>query len=314
MLLFLLRKLATGAAVFVAVTAITFAMMFARGGEFIAAQVLGASATPEQVHNYAERTGLLRPIPIQYFEWLGQVLRGSLGDSILTGQPVGAILINAIPVTLSLVLLSLLLTCLLAIPLGVAAATRGGAIDRLLQGISVLMQAIPGYWLALVLVIVFGVGLRLVPATGFIPLSDSVAGWFSSIILPSIAIALGSVAFVGTQIRGALVDVLRQEHIRTLKSRGLTDGRVLSKYAMRNISAPTLTILSVQMIGLIGGAIIVERIYALPGIGTITIASGMRADVPVVLGTVTFSVVLIVGINLVTDIVNGLLNPKMRSI
>ncbi|MFI1094210.1 ABC transporter permease [Streptomyces sp. NPDC020917] len=312
MLAYTLRKLVTGVAIFLAVTLLTFWMLFARGGTYIASQALGQQASPDQVRRFAENRGLLEPIIVQYVDWLRGVLNGSLGRSILNGQDVGTMLAGAVSVTLSLVVVSIVLTVLLAIPFGVAAATTGGVIDRGLQLLSVFVQAIPGYWLALVLDIIFGLTLKLVPATGFVPLTQSFGGWLSSIILPSFAIALGAVAFVGTQLRGTLLEVLRQDYIRTLRSRGISTRRVLLKYALRNASAPVLTILSLQVIGILGGAVIIERIYALPGVGTIAIAAGNSADVPVVMGTVAFMVVVVVVVNLLTEILNGFVNPKMR--
>lgn len=312
MLIYIARKLLTGIVVFLSVTLLTFWMLYARGGTYIASQALGQDSTPAQVQAFAESRGLLKPLLEQYADWLVGVAGGSLGNSILNGQDVGTTLRGAIGVTLSLVVVSLILTVLLAVPFGLAAATRGGAVDRGLQMLSVFVQAVPGYWLALVLVILFGLVLRWVPATGFIPISSSFTGWLSTVIVPSFAIALGAVAFVGSQLRGTLMDVMRQDYIRTLRSRGISSRKILLKYAMRNASAPVLTILSLQVIGVLGGAVIVERIYALPGIGTIGIAAGNSADVPVVMGTVAFMVVVVVVVNLTTDILNGLISPRMR--
>lgn len=311
-IVYVIRKVLTGIVVFVSVTALTFALFYVRGGEAIARSFLPANASVEQQAGLANSLGLLRPLPVQYLEWLGQVLTGSLGHSFASGQPVVEALSSRIPVTLSLVVVSLLLMIVLAVPMGVAAATRGGILDRGVQLLSVVVQAIPGYWLALILVIVFGLTLRLVPATGYIPITESFAGWLSTIILPSIAIALGSVAFVATQIRGSMLDVMRADYVKTLRSRGISRRSIIFKHALRNAAPATLTILSLQVIALLGGAIIVERIYALPGLGTISINAGQAGDVPIVLGTVAFMVVVIVLVNLVTDILNGFLNPKAR--
>jgi peptide/nickel transport system permease protein len=312
MIAYAVRRLLAGVIVFLSATALTFWLFLARGGEAIARNLTSPDATQDQVRETAEALGLLRPIPIQYIEWLGSVFNGTLGQSLQSGQPVSTILASRIPVTMSLVVVSLVLTLLLAVPLGVAAATRGGAIDRALQLLAVIVQAIPGYWMALILVIIFGLTLRWFPATGYIPFTVSVWGWLSTIFLPSLAIALGVVAFVGTQIRGSMLDVLRQEYIRTLRSRGIPLRSIVFRHALRNAAPPTLTILSLQIIALLGGAIIVERIYALPGLGTIAITSGLRGDFPVVLGTVAFMVGVIVVINFATDILIGITSPKAR--
>jgi peptide/nickel transport system permease protein len=312
MVRYIVRKVLTGVVVFVSVTALTFWLFYVRGGLSIARSFLPENTTPARVAAEARSLGLLRPLPVQYLDWLGQVFTGSLGNSYQDSEPVIEVLSSRIPVTLSLVIVSLILLILLAVPLGVSAALRGGAVDRGLQILSVVVQAIPGYWLALILVIVFGLTLRLVPATGYIPISESFAGWLSSIILPSLAIALGAVAFVAAQIRGSMLDAMRQEYVRTLRSRGIPWRSIVLKHALRNAAPATLTILSLQVIGLLGGAIIVERIYALQGLGTVSISSGQAGDVPVVLGTVAFMVIVVVVVNLATDILNGFLNPKAR--
>lgn len=313
MIVYSVRKIVTGAVVFVSVTALTFFLLFARGGYEIARNVLSDSATSEQIHAQAEELGLLRPVIVQYLEWLGAALTGDLGRSYLSNAPVMEILANRSPVTLSLLVVSLLLTIVIAIPIGVAAATRGGIVDRGLQILSVIVQAIPSYGLGLILVLVFALALSLVPATGYIPIQRGFGPWFSTIILPSLAIALGSIAFVGAQIRGSMLDILRQDFIRTLRSKGIPRGSVVFKHALRSAAPPTLTILSLQVIQIFGGSVIVERIYALPGLGSIALSSGLRGDVPVVLGTVAYVVLLFVVVNFAVDLLNGFLNPKARA-
>jgi peptide/nickel transport system permease protein len=312
MIIYILRKIATGAVVFFSVTALTFALFHAQGGDVIAQNFTMEGSDAKTIHATAERLGLLRPIPVQYVDWLGDLFTGTMGYSFASGQAVSVILVSKMPVTVSLVVMGLLLTVVTSLVVGVAAATRGGIVDRALQILSVIVNAIPGYWLALILVIIFGLTLRLVPATGYIPITESFTGWLSTIILPSISIAIGSFAFVAMQIRGALLDVLRQDYIRTLRTRGISQRSILLKHALRNIAGPSLTILSLQVIGLLGGAVLLERIYALPGLGSIALSSGTKGDIPVVVGTVAFMVVVVVVVNLLTDILNGILNPKAR--
>jgi peptide/nickel transport system permease protein len=311
-IVYALRRFGAGLVVFLSVTALTFFLLYARGGEDIARHFLPPNSSSEQVHRTAESLGLLRPVSAQYLDWLGNLAHGSLGTSFGSDLSVLDTLASRVPVTLSLVIVSLLITVLLGVPLGVLAATRGGVLDRGLQVLTVVVQAIPGYWLALILAIVFGLILRIVPATGYIPINVSVTGWFSSILLPSVAIALGAVAFVAAQVRGTMLDVLQQDYIRTLRSRGLSRRSVVLKHALRNAAPPMLTVLSLQVISLLGGAVIVERIFALPGLGSISVSAGRIGDAPVVLGTVMYTVIVVVVVNLATDLLNGLLNPKVR--
>lgn len=312
MLTFSIRRVLAGVAVFFAVTALTFLLFYSRGGFAIAANLLEESSTSEQIQAKAEAMGLNRPLPVQYLDWVSGVPFGDLGTSFTSGHDVAGILSNRIPVTLSLVVVSLVLTIILSLALGVGAATLGGPVDRGLQALTILVRAIPGYWLALVLVIVFSLSLRLLPATGYVPISQSFTGWLGSVILPSIAIAIGNVAAVGAQIRGAMLDVLRQDYIRTLRSRGISSAAITFRHALRNAAPAGLTILSLEVIGTLGGAIIVERIFALPGLGQLTMMSGTAGDIPVVLGVVTFMVVVVVVVNLMVDLLNGLITPKAR--
>jgi peptide/nickel transport system permease protein len=308
------RRVATGVATFIAVTVISFALIFVPGALTIAREVLGNPTyiTPQAVQAEAQSLGLLRPLPVQYADWLRGLFTGNLGRSLQNGQSVDSILAIHVPVTLSLVIVSMLLTVVLSLLLGLGAAMRGGLIDRALQLLSVGTLAIPSYWLALVLATVFGVTLRFVPATGYIPITVSFGGWLSSIILPSIAIAVANVAAVGQQLRGAMLDVLRQDYIRTLRSRGISRRAVVLRHALRNAAAPGLTVLSLQVIYTLGGTVIMERIFALPGVGTVAVNSGSQGDVPVVLGVVTFMTVVVVAVNIVVDILNGWLSPKAR--
>ncbi|GAB3598518.1 ABC transporter permease [Microbacterium tumbae] len=312
MTVYILRRVGAGVAVFLAVTALTFWLFFARGGEAIARNFLPQNASREQVLQVAENLGLLRPLPEQYVDWLLNVFRGDLGSSYGSSIAVVDTLASRVPVTLSLVVMSLLITVLIGLPLGVLAATRGGALDRALQVLTVVVQAIPGYWLALILAIVFGLTLRLVPATGYIPINESFGGWFSTIIMPSFAIALGAVAFVAAQMRGAMLEVLDKDFVRTLRSRGIPRRSIVLKHALRNAAPPMLTVLSLQVIAVLGGAVIVERIFALPGLGSISVTAGREGNAPIVLGTVMYMVIVVVVVNLIVDIVNGMLNPKAR--
>jgi peptide/nickel transport system permease protein len=306
------KRLGAGFAVFLSVTALTYALFHARGGDALARHFLPVNASHAQVHRTAESLGLLRPLAVQYVDWLSDLLRGSLGYSFDSDQSVLGILSNRLPVTLSLVIVSLLITVAIGVPLGILAATRGGVLDRGLQVLTVVVQAIPGYWLALILAIVFGLVLRLVPATGYVPITESFGGWLSTVILPSLAIALGSVAFVAAQIRGTMLEVLQHDYIRSLRSRGISRRSIVLKHALRNAAPPMLTVLSLQVISLLGGAVIVERIFALPGLGSIAVSAGQQGDAPVVLGTVMYMVIVVVLVNLATDILNGFLNPKVR--
>lgn len=306
------RRLLSGIVIFLLVTGVSFVLFYARGGPAIARNFLGPNATAEQAELTAEQLGLNRPLLVQYGEWMAGVVRGDLGESLGSGDSVTSLLGTRIPVTLSLVVLTMVLTVVLGIFLGVLAAVRGGFIDRSFQVLSVVLGALPGYWVALILVIVFALNLKLFPATGFMPLSESFGGWFSTMALPSASIALGVVLGLAVWVRSSIIDVQRKEFVRTLRSRGLTSRTIMYRHVLRNSAAPIIQMLGLQAIALLGGAIIVERVFALPGVGSLALDSGVSGDVPVVLGCVTFLVTVVVVINLLVDLANGFLNPRVR--
>jgi peptide/nickel transport system permease protein len=217
-------------------------------------------------------------------------------------------------VTLSLVAVSIVLTAVVGVVLGVASARRGGWVDRVTQVISVVGFALPSYWLALVLVLTIALPMPwLFPATGYVPPTVSVSAWLLSIALPCIALTIGGVATIAQQVRGSMIDTMRLDFVRTLRSRGIAERNIVYRHALRSSAGPALTVLSLQFIGMLGGAIIIERVFALPGIGSLAATASLRGDIPVVMGVVTFSVLVVVVVNLLVDITQGILNPKVRT-
>ncbi|PZF85589.1 ABC transporter permease [Jiangella anatolica] len=312
MLTYVARRLGIGVLVFVAVTGISYVLYHVRGADSIAYRLLGADARPEEVEIKVHALGLDRSLPEQYAGWFGGLFRGDLGESFVSNQDVTAIMSTRVPVTLSLIAATLVLTLVFSVVLGVWAATRGGVVDRVIQVVSVIVSAVPGYWLALVLVIVFALNLGLFPATGFIPITETFGGWLSTIFLPSIAIALGAIFSLAVWVRSSIIDMRRQDFVRTLRSRGLSPRSIMYRHVLRNAAPSIVQMLGLQIIALLGGAIIVERIFALPGIGQMSLDAGLAGDIPVVLGGVAFFVVVIVIINIAVDLINGFLNPKVR--
>jgi peptide/nickel transport system permease protein len=312
MLSYVARRCAIGVAIFVCVTALAFFLLNLQGSQAIAANLLGPNALPEQIEAKADQLGLDRPTVVRYLEWFVGLFRGDFGRSFLTGQPVTEMLATRIPVTVSVLVLTLLLSVTFGVVVGLVAATRGGLVDRALQGLYVLLHMIPGFLLALLIVIVFAVNLRLFPATGFIPIQRSFSGWLATVTLPSISIALGGILGIALWVRASVIDLLRLDFVRTLRSRGISERTILLKHVLRNAAPPTLTIFGFTVIGLLSGVIFVERIYALPGLGQLALTSGQSGDIPAMLGVTSFMVVVVVFVNLAVDVANGILNPKSR--
>ena len=311
MALFLLRRIGAGLVLIVVVTAITFFLTYGAGIP-VARNILGPSAGADQVAALNHRLGLDRPLLEQYWSWLTGVLHGDLGTSYFTNQPVSDALGSRLPVTLSVVLVACLITLLASCALGIASAARGGIVDTVLQAISTIAYVFPAIVLGIVMVYAFAIKLQWVPATGYTTIADSPWTWFTSIILPAIVLSIGGIAALAAQIRGALIDELSREYVRTLRSRGVSERKILLKHALRNASSPALTTFSLQFISLFGAALFIEKIFALPGFGTYGFNATLQGDLPSMLGVSLFSVGLVVVVNLAVDVAGGFLNPKVR--
>ncbi|WP_026820330.1 ABC transporter permease [Arthrobacter castelli] len=312
MFTFVMRNLLNGVTLIFVVTGATFLLIHMSGGN-IARNILGDDATIEEVKAKAAELGLDRPLLTQYWNWLSGVLSGDWGNSYFSSQSVASAMNTRLPVTLSLIFLSIAITAVVSVILGTWAASRGGAVDRLVQFLSVAGFALPNYWIALVLVLLVALPLQgIFAATGYVPLSESFTGWLSTITLPALAVSIGGVSSVAQQVRGSMLDTLRRDFIRTLRSRGVSRNAILYRHALRNAASPAMTVLSLQFIAMLGGAVIIEQIFALPGLGSLVTTASLQGDIPIVMGVVTYMVAVIVIVNLVIDFANGWLNPKAR--
>ena len=305
------RNLLRSLAVLLVVTFATFSLMFG-DGPGIAKAVLGLSATPDDVAAEVVKLGLDRSLPIQYWDWLSGAARGDLGQSFYTGEAVTAALANRVPVTLALIVVALLLTAVLSVLLGVTAAVRGGWVDRLLQFVSVLGTAVPAFIIAIALVFTLAIRWRIFPATGYVSPDVSASGWAASLALPVTALLIGAVAGAAQQFRTAVLDTLGRDYVRTLRARGISEREVIFRNVLRNSAAPGLTVLSLTMLGLLGGAVFIEQVFALPGMGQLANASAQANDVPMVMGTVLVTIIIVLAVNFLGDLGITLLNPKAR--
>jgi peptide/nickel transport system permease protein len=311
MLGYVLRRAVAGLVLAVLVTFLTFWLLsFSFDG--VVANVLGPAASPSAVEAMKHQLGLDRPLFIQYAEWLGNVLRGDFGVSYFTSESVSDAVIARLGVTLSIVLVALALSVVVSVVLGVLAASRAGAIDHIAQGASLLGLLLPNLLIAIVLVVVLAINLRLLPATGFTPFNENPGRWAASITIPVIVLVINGIANMSAQIRGTMIGELRKDYIRTLRTRGIPTWAIVYKHALRNAAAPALVVLSLEFIAMFGGALIIENVFALPGFGSFAFNSSIQGDIPVIMGITVFSVMLVVGINLLTDLINGWLNPKAR--
>ncbi|MDQ0792377.1 ABC transporter permease [Streptomyces sp. B1I3] len=311
MLNFIARRTASGVLLLAVISFLSYVLLSVPDVD-VGRQLLGQGADQAAVHAKNASLGLDRPVLAQYTDWLSHAVRGDLGTSWFTSEDVGAAVAGRLPVTASLMLGVTLVTTALSFLLGVWAGVRRGAVDRFVQVLGVVGYALPGFLVTLVIVLVFAVRLRWFPAIGYTAFTESPSGWLSTITLPVLSLSVASVAGVSQQVRGAVIDVLRQDYIRTLRARGLPMSRIVFRHVLRNASAPALSVLGMQFVGLLGGAVLVEQIFGLPGIGSMTVSYTARGDIPVIMALVMLTVVGVVLINLLVDVMIGWLNPKAR--
>lgn len=306
-----LQRIASALLLLFVISTLTFTLVYA-AGQNVARSILGDFATEEQIQLKNTQLGLDRPLAERYVEWLAGAVRGDFGTSWFSNEPVTNAILTRLPVTLSLVIIVILLTAVLAVGVGVASARGRGARDRVIQTVAVLGYALPSFILAIVLVTVFAVNLRWLPATGFVPFTQNPGGWALSLLLPVTALLIGTVASTAQQVRSAMIDVLQQDWVRTLRSRGLGEREIVFRHVLRAAAPAGFTVLALQFVGLMGGTVLIEQIFALPGMGFLAIQSTTRGDLPVILGVVLFNVIVVIIVNLVIDLVVAWLNPKVR--
>jgi peptide/nickel transport system permease protein len=311
MLGFISKRIFSGVLLLLVISSVTYFLMFSSSNN-IAIHILGDAATADQIFAKQQELGLDRPIFERYLDWLGQAITGNLGTSWMSSEPIAESIIGRLPVTLTLVGITILLAAIVATLLGVLAAVKGGWIDRLVQILGVAGFAVPNFVVAIFLVSFLAVQLALLPATGWVPLEEDAGLWALSLVLPVSALVLGTVASSAQQIRSAIKNVLEKDWVRTLKSRGIPQGEIIFKHVLRAAAPAGLTVLSLQFVGLLGGVVIIEQIFALPGMGYLAVTSTTAGDTPVVMGVVVYTVVLVIVVNLIVDLLNGWLNPKVR--
>ncbi|WP_433269111.1 ABC transporter permease [Actinosynnema sp. CS-041913] len=293
----------------VVLSALTFLLAWLTPGD-AARVVLGTNTDPAAYEQVRSQLGLDRPLPEQYGTWLSGAVRGDLGRSLFTGESVSAIVDSRLAVSLSLLLLSALVIAVVGVALGMFGALRGGVAGRVLDGLSVVAMSVPTPWLGLVLVVVFAVNLAWFPVTGYVPAAQSPDGWALSLALPVVCLAVGGIAVIAKQVRGAVVEVLGRPYVRALRANGLPARRIIFRHVAKNAALPVVAVFGVVLIGLLGGSVVVEQLFALPGLGQLTVTAAAQHDLPVLQGVVLCFTVLVVIVNLLVDLVTGWLSPN----
>ena len=276
--------------------------------------VLGLNATPALIARLREDLGLNDPIYVQYVHWLGNLLHGDFGLDYRSDEPIGSILWARLPVTIELTAMSLALAIVLAVPLGVIGAVRRGRLpDKATQGISLAGISVPDFWLGIVLILVFSLQLGLLPSSGYVPLREDPVENIRHMILPASALAAGLAAVLIRITRAAMLDVLEEDYIGFTRAKGVSERTVIFKHALRNASIPIVTVVGLQAGYLLGGAIVIEQVFALPGVGRLVLDSVLQRNYPVVQASVLMVGLLFVLTNLAADLMYAVLNPKLRT-
>jgi peptide/nickel transport system permease protein len=306
------RWLLTAVPVVLIVSMLTFVLTSLVPGD-AARAILGLQASDAQVAALRDQLGLDKPLPRQYWDWLVGVFHGDLGRSIQTRGLVASELAHRAEVTMSLLLLGVLIVAVVGIALGVVSAVRGGRIGKLVDVLSLVGIAVPGFWLGLVLVTVFAVAIPLFPATGYVSFTHSVPGWIASLALPLLTLALTGTATLAKQTRSSVLDELGKDYVRMLRARGIPERRILMVHVLRNAAGPVVTIVGLTFIGLVSGAVLLETVFVLPGIGMLMVQASKAHDIPVIQGVTLLVSLVVVVVNLLVEISYALLDPRVRA-
>lgn len=290
-----------------------FSMLLLTGDPLAVLTTSGEAITPEQIAEMRHQLGLDRPLPVQYIDWLGKVLRGDFGRSVQTQRQVITEIISRIPVTLQLGGLAWLFSVFIAIPVGVTSATkRGSKLDLLATAGTIGGLAIPGFWLGMMLIVVFGVVLRWLPTYGFVSIFDNPIDGLKHLILPAFSLGLAMAAQNMRQTRSAMLEVLAQDYIRTARAKGLHERNVIWRHGLKNALLPVVTLMGLQIGRLLGGTVVIETLFAIPGMGRLMVHSILRFDFPIVQACVLVVGVAVLIANLATDLLYGYLDPRIR--
>lgn len=312
MLSYILKRILSLIPVLLVVSIVIFSIVHLTPGD-PARVTLGPEASPDQVAALREQMGLNRPIVVQYLSWLSGVARGDFGDSIFMKMPVTQAIANHAAPTLSLAILAQLFTIIVAIPLGIfAARKRGTFFDQGVMGITLIGMAIPSFLLGLLLVLLVGVELGWLPVAGYRPLSAGIGEHLKYLILPAVSLGTIQSALIARMTRSSMLDVLRVDYIRTAKAKGMKERRIIYRHALRNAAMPILTVIGVTFGGLVTGAVVTETIFNVPGLGQLIVNSITRRDYAVIQGVVLFVTLIYVLLNLLIDLLYGVVDPRVR--
>jgi peptide/nickel transport system permease protein len=312
MLAYVVRRILATIPVMAVVALFVFSLLYIAPGD-PAAVIAGDQATPADVERIRQSLGLDRPFLVQFGDWVWNIVHANLGASMFTGLPVTKMIAQRIEPTLSLMAVTLVFAISVAVPLGVVAAWRAGSLlDRAIMAFAVFGFSVPVFVVGYLLAYVFALELEWLPVQGYTPLSEGLWPWFQNLILPAFALGCVYIALIARITRAAMLEVLAQDYIRTARAKGIGQPGILFVHALKNASVPIVTVIGIGVALLIGGAVVTESVFVIPGLGRLTIDAILRRDYPVIQGVVLLFSFVYVLVNLMVDLIYTLLDPRIR--
>lgn len=309
---YLMRRLIAMIPVLAVVAVVSFAIVHMAPGDPVL-MILGEDATPTDIENLRRQLGLDRSLPVQFANYIGQLLRGDLGTSLFFSEPVARSILQRAEPTLFLTLMALTIALVLGLLMGVlAAVNRNTIIDQAVLVLSLFGVTMPNFWLGLNLILLFSVTLGWLPTSGYVSLATGgIGGVLRSLLLPALALGFSQAALISRMTRSSVLEVLNHDYIRTARAKGVLPRMILMRHALRNALIPVLTVAGITLATLIGGSVVIETVFAIPGVGSLTIQSIFRRDYPVIQGTLIVVAALYVLVNLLVDLVYAWLDPRI---
>ena len=309
---YILRRLVLLIPVILVVGIVVFALVHLTPGD-PAAVILGDSATPEAIENLREQLGLNDPLPVQFLHWFGNVLTGDFGESIFMGKPVTTAMAERVQPTVLLTVYALIVQIAIGVPAGVISAVRHNSIiDRIVTVLAISGAAIPTFFLGILLILFFSVRLRWLPSGGYTPITVDPIAHFKAMLMPAFALGFSSSGLLARLVRSSMLDVLREDYVRTAFAKGLTQRGVVVGHALRNALIPALTVIGTSVGALLGGAVVTEVVFTIPGMGRLVVQSISRRDYPVIQGAVMVIAMTYVIVNLIVDVLYVYVDPRVR--
>ncbi|MDE5416271.1 ABC transporter permease [Alkalihalobacterium chitinilyticum] len=312
MVFYILRRLSSSFILIFIVSLITFMVLMWLPGDAVHV-MLGTEASHDTAEKLRAHLGLDRPWYLQYGEWLINMFQGDFGNSMLYGQPVQELILERLWISLSLAFYAFILTLIFAFPLGVLAAVKKNSIvDRLIQGSVQVGLAVPAFWFAILLVLVFAVYFPIFPPSGYVPISEGIGPHLKSVLLPSISLAIVEAAVLIRMIRGSLLSVLKEDYITFARTKGLSPFQIYFKYALKKGMIGPLTLMGMQVMSLVSGVIIIENIFAIPGLGRLLLIAVQQRDLMLIQGLVVVMSMIVIIVNLVVDLLYSYMDPRIK--